>query len=278
MKGIIALDIDGTLTHKLDWIDPRVVDGLHKYHDEGWKIALITGRIFSFAWHILQNFDFPYLLAVQNGADILEMPEKHHLEQNYLTPEILPQIEEAYLGNEEDFILYAGIDRGDFCFYRPEKFSPRVLTYLKKLESLGKEPWRSSDFRFDDNEKFSLIKCFGKESAMRDLFQKLKGNPSIEVSLIRDPIDPSLFLNLVTHPKANKGSVVHFLHDHFQTDHVIAAGDDGNDIKMLQAANIAIAIETAPKEVLAVGDIIAKKPVDLGILMALEEATSRAST
>ena len=277
MKGIIAFDIDGTLTHQLDWIDPKVVRALQELGERGWQVALLTGRIFSFAWQILQNLHFPYLLAVQNGADIMAMPGKEHLQQNYLSPDILPEIEAACEGNSEDFIIYAGIDKGDFCYYRPKHFSKKVIHYLNKLESLGAAPWQSSDFVFAKDVRFSLIKCFGEEGAMRKVHDKLQNNPNIEVSLICDPVDPSFYLNLITHPHANKGAVVHFLREHFNTPLVIAAGDDRNDIKMLQEADIAIAIETAPEEVLACADIRARPASELGILKAIEEAIALAN-
>ena len=55
MKGCIAFDIDGTLTHRLDWIDPKVIAALENLAAADWTIALLTGRIFSFAWKILMG-------------------------------------------------------------------------------------------------------------------------------------------------------------------------------------------------------------------------------
>ena len=46
---------------------------------------------------------------------------------------------------------------------------------------------------------------------------------------------------------------------------------------MLKEADIAIAIQTAPEEVLAEADIHAAPAGELGILAAIEEAISRAS-
>jgi hydroxymethylpyrimidine pyrophosphatase-like HAD family hydrolase len=276
MKGVIAFDIDGTLTHRLDWIDPQVVKALSQLGDRGWQVALLTGRIFSFGWEIFKNFSFPYLLSVQNGADILSMPDREPIKRCYLAPSILPIIQEAYDGAAEDFIIYAGIDKGDFCYYRPERFSPRMHPYLKKLESLGKEKWHPSDFQFDEEISFPLIKCFGDEKSMRRVHDDLAKNPQVEVSMIRDPIDPTLYLNLVTHPEANKGAVAAYLRERLHCPLLIAAGDDRNDLKMLKEADIAIAMNTAPEEVLAVADIHAKSASELGILDAIEEAIARA--
>ncbi|MBI5274275.1 MAG: HAD hydrolase family protein, partial [Chlamydiales bacterium] len=48
MKGIIALDIDGTIANK-DHLIPKDVElFLHKLAKEGWILAFLTGRTFSF--------------------------------------------------------------------------------------------------------------------------------------------------------------------------------------------------------------------------------------
>ncbi|MDN3506453.1 MAG: HAD family hydrolase [Simkaniaceae bacterium] len=277
MKGVIAFDIDGTLTHRLDWIDPKVVKFLEELPSRGWHVALLTGRIFSFADRIIQNLNFSYVLSVQNGADILTMPGKESLKRNYFGPEILPIIQEAYGDAAEDFIIYAGVDQGDFCYFRPERFSEKMKPYLKKLESLGAASWQPSDFEFEPEAKFPLIKCFGDEKAMRRVHDILEANPKVEVSMIRDPIDTSLYLVLVTHPEANKGSAAAYLREHFHCPILIAAGDDRNDFKMLKEADISIAIQTAPEDLLAVADIHAKPAGELGILAGVEEAISRAN-
>ena len=272
MKGLIAFDIDGTLTHRLDWIDPKVVHFLKELVEEGWQIAFLTGRIFMFAERILKYFDFPYTVAVQNGADILDMPSKKLLQKNYFSCEILPDIEQAYQGQKEDFIIYAGIEKGDFCYYRPERFSKKVLEYLRMLESLS-DKWHSSNFIFEKGTCFPLIKSFGEKNAMQNLYEQLKENQAIEVSIIRDPIDPKLYLNLITDRNASKGHTLQFLREYFKSPLVIAAGDDHNDLKMLKQADIAIAIETAPEEVLKLADITAKPAEKLGIIAAVKEAT-----
>lgn len=273
MNIAFAFDIDGTLTHRHDWVDPRVVEKLHSLADQGIPIALVTGRIFSYAESVLRHFDFPYLLAVQNGADLLEMPTKKHLERYYLKGDLIPEIEKAYEGQEEDFIIYSGIDHGDFCYYRPDRFSEKMIPYLKKLESLGAALWQESDFHLE-NAQFPLIKCFGKKEAMQKLNKQLVQNPKIEVSMIHDPVDRSLYLNLITHPKANKGGVLEFIRSRYPGVHLIAAGDDFNDYKMLQNADTAIAIDTAPEELLALADIKAKAAHECGIIEAIEEAMS----
>lgn len=271
--GILALDIDGTLTDELKWVAPEVVDYLHQLSERGWKIGLVTGRIFSFSWEILKAFPFPYLLGVQNGADILEMPKKKPIDRFYFSSSCLQTIR-AHAGDR--ILIYAGIDEGDFCYFNPKAFNEKEKHYLKKLESLGARSWKKTDLDFLKGE-FPLIKCFGDQESMQRLHDRLQGNPDFEVIMIRDPVDETLYLTLITHPMANKGTMVDFLRQHFQESFVIAAGNDYNDLKMLKKADLAIAIETAPEEVLAASQIRALPARKLGIITALEEAISRAS-
>lgn len=277
MKGIFAFDIDGTLTHQGDGIDPLVVQRLKQLVDEGWKVALLTGRIYSYAKQILDHLDFPYFLAVQNGAELLLMPEKRKIRQNFLSPLVLPQIDKAMVGLPEDYIIYSGMDKGDFCYYRKKRFTTETLKYLQILEEICGIPWKESDFTFEKGRKFPLVKCFGKKSEMALLHERLLKIQNIEVSMIRDPIGDDLYLNLITHPEANKGSVIHFLREYYNTSFVIAAGDDNNDRKMLLAADIRIVIETAPKELLEIANVIAKPAEELGIIAGIEEAIHHAS-
>ncbi len=274
MKGLLAFDIDGTLTHRLDWIDPKVVQFLKALAQEQWQIAFLTGRTYSFAKKVIHTFDFPYTIAFQNGADIVEMPSKKILQRNYLSAEIVPQIDQIYEGQHEDFIIYAGIDKGDFCYYRPQRFSKKVLEYLKVLESLS-DSWQASNFVFEKGTSFPLIKTFGERKVVAELYDRLKGHPALEVSMIRDPVDPTLYLNLITDCHASKGHSLQFMKEHFQSPFVIAAGDDHNDLKMLNLADVAIVVETAPPEVLAVADVVAKPANEMGIIQAIEVAIGR---
>lgn len=276
MTTAFAFDIDGTLTHRHDWIDPRVKEKLRSLVEQGYPVALVTGRVFSYANLVLRHLDFPYLLAVQNGADLIEMPSKKPLRRHYLDGSIVAEIDRAYEGQEEDFIIYSGIDRGDFCFYRPNRFSKKMQKYLDILKTLGAAPWQESDFHFE-KEAFPLIKCFGSHENMAKLQKQLKQNPHIETSMIHDPIEPSQYLNMITHPKAHKGSVIQYLRSHFNATTFVAAGDDYNDLNMLKEADIAIAIESAPADLLAIADIKAKRPKECGIVEAIEEALNRAS-
>ncbi len=276
-KGWIALDIDGTITPDLHTMPSEVSGYLQELADLGWQIAFITGRTFSFAHPVLHALPFPFFLAVQNGADILAMPEKRLVSRTYLDSSIIEALERAYQGRKGDFIVYAGYERGDFCYYRPARFSPRLLQHLEKVKAVSPEPWIIADaFSALAQKEFPLIKCFGSKEEMESINRLLSTLPILHATMIRDSMDENIYLNLVTSAQATKGHALERLVAQCGGGApVIAAGDDFNDISMLNKADVRIVMETAPLEMLNHAHIVAPSAAKLGIIQALNQAIHR---
>lgn len=272
--GWIALDIDGTITDETHHAPKNVIEFLHTLQEKGWEIVFITGRTFSFGYNVLKNFDFPFYLAIQNGADILMMPQKERVARHYLDENVLPILEKVYQGEKEDFLLYTGYERGDFCYYRPEKFSPAMAGHLQKIMPLSPEPWTPlKTFEFEKGIRFPLAKCLGNKEAMMRVNAKLQTVPNLSATMIRDPLGEDVYLNLVTARQATKGNALHIIKSAMgDGGPTIAAGDDMNDISMLATADVAIVIAGAPPEVLKLAHIVAEHKGKHGIIEALEQA------
>ena len=269
--GWIALDIDGTITDESHHAPPQVVDFLHSLEKKGWELVFITGRTFSFGYRVVKEFDFHYYLAVQNGADILYMPHKDLVARYYLDDTVIPILEKAYRGEKEDFLLYAGYERGDFCYYRPERYSPKLTEHLSKIIPLSTEPWRAvKSFDFEQGLSFPLAKCLGTKEAMQRINGILQGIPNLSATLIRDPLGEDIYLNLVTAKQATKGNALRAVKNLLgEGGPVIAAGDDLNDISMLEVADVKIVMASAPQEMHSMATIVAEH----GIIDALQRVT-----
>lgn len=143
MQGIIALDIDGTLTDQTHALEREVSEALHDLHRAGWKFIFITGRPFHWSFETLQQLPFPYALAVQNGALLLEMPAQKILSRKYIEEPVLPLLEMLCKAEQTDFVIYAGFENEDRCFYRPQHLPPSVLAYVLERTSALNEKWSS---------------------------------------------------------------------------------------------------------------------------------------
>lgn len=275
MKGCICLDIDGTITADPHYIPQPVLDCFRFLYGRGWQFTFATGRTFSFALKTLREIDFPFFFAVQNGADLLHMPEKKLLSREYLPSGAVFALEEIAQGKKEDFLVYAGWEMGDFCYYRPNKFSSKIMDHIKIIECFSEQPWRKmEEFAFPLGQAFPLLKYLGEESEMKELYELIKQIPGVQASCIKDPISDGVYENLITAPDALKGKCLRKIREHFPEGTLfIAAGDDYNDVSMLKEADIAIVMGSAPEAVMSLADIKAKSADEFGIIEALLEAT-----
>lgn len=273
-KGWIALDIDGTITLDKYSVPKEVGDFFRKLHLDGWQFAFATGRPFAFASIALSKFDFPYILFPQNGSIALELPQKEILFKSYIPLSSLPLMEKAFEGTYSDFLIYAGFERGDFCFWRPGRFPPEELAYVADLKTRQKEDWQEvKDFDHLPLDSFPLIKCFGSELAMRRIANRLKEEKKFEIAKIRDPFDPNISLLLITDIHASKGkALTKLFKEKGRGACVIAAGDDENDLSLLKVADIKIAMAHAPESLQEVATFIAPPTETFGIIQALEIA------
>lgn len=270
-KGWIALDIDGTITLDKYSVPEKVISYLSSLSLKGWRIAMATGRPYTFASMALSKFDFPYLFLPQNGSAAIEMPGTKLLFKKYLSPRVLQEVEAAYAGINSDFVIYAGYEKGDFCFWRPHRLSKEDLSYLDDLQKRQKEAWRAVE-SFDAIESdFPLIKCFGPPARMKTVADRLKASGKFQVATIRDPFHESYVILLVTDKEASKGqSLARAFQKLGRGERVIAAGDDENDVSLFEVADVKIAMSHAPEILRDKADLIAPPTQDCGILHALQ--------
>lgn len=282
IRGLIALDIDGTLTDDPRKIPDETTQYLHSLVKKGWQVMFLTGRSFTFGHPPLMDFHFPYYFGTQNGAALFHMPEKRVIKEHFLAKEKIIQLEEAFLRHETSFLVYSGEARGDFIYFLPNRFSPEENEYILSLQGFSKAPFAQLEtFEELDQSAFPMVKGFGTFELMQEIYAELEGDPELAVTLVNDPFSSSGgYYILINAPGGTKGGV---LEDLIQLDiekngnrpYVIAAGDSGNDISMFKVADCAIAMGTAAERVKKHADFIAGPAHEQGIISALEEVISR---
>jgi hypothetical protein len=271
-RGWVALDIDGTITDRQGFLKEETNVFLSRLYERlGWRIVFATGRSCTFAQRILSALSFPYVLVAQNGSLVMEIPSRQIWFKRYLPSAVLPWIEKAYRGIPSDFVVYGGVEVGDVCFYRPSRLTSEQLAYVARAQEREAALWRSVE-RFS-LERFPLVKCFGSPVTMRKVFMRLKETSLFHLSFIRDPFLSGQYLTLATDVSVSKGSA---LEEVFRQEgrygQVIAVGDDENDMSLLRAADIKIAMSHAPEGLRKIADFIAPSSEDGGLIQALKIA------
>lgn len=273
MKGWIALDIDGTITAEKNSVPRAVVAYLDSLQGAGWRIALVTGRPLAYTEKALADFGFPYVLIVQNGSAIFSMPGTKFTTRTYLNPNVIAELDQVYEGIESDYLIYSGFERGDFCFFRPERFAPEEAHYLMELQTRQLALWRGvKEFDPKEIDFFPLVKCFGSKERMEQIADRLAKKNLFEIAHIRDPQFEGMQVLLVTAQGVTKGAALkEVIEREGRGGRVIAAGDDANDFTLLAVADRRIVMPHAPLELQKVADRIAPPVEKMGIIQALQE-------
>ncbi|KAF3362337.1 hypothetical protein PHSC3_001166 [Chlamydiales bacterium STE3] len=273
MKGIIALDIDGTVTAEAHSLPEEVVNTLEELQGQGWIFIFITGRTFQWAYSSLKQLKMPFHLAVQNGAVLLQMPQRLILHRCYLDSIIVEGMHQICHRLNTDFIIYSGYENQDACYYRSHYFSKEHLEYLKKRYTTLKENWIAvEDFKLELTHVASL-KCIEKQSLIREVIQEVEAQLDVHIPLNRDPFSPDYYVAQATHPEATKGHILNIFKTYLKSSGpVIAAGDDFNDVSMLKNADIKIVMGQAPEPLLKMADVVAPPARAMGIIAGLRHA------
>jgi len=258
VKGILALDIDGTVVDKTHTIPRENSELLSRLVEEGWAIIFITGRSFSFSYRALKGLPFSYHLSVFNGALLLEMPSRKVIRIHLLPSPKVPLIVEACQKLGLDPLFHEANAQHDLCYWRPEKHDAQMRRDLERRQALTAEEWVSvNSFEEIGRKKLAYAKIFGP----REVLVKLEFEGLATVT-IGDPLRENGALMMVTDSHATKGRSLSDFREIVGETKAIAVGDDYNDLSMIEEADIGILMKSAPEEIKKFADLIAENLIE----------------
>lgn len=274
MPGLIALDIDGTVTTFGADIPREVTAYLEQLVFAGWQIVFITGRTFTDGHQLLRGLKFPYYFSVQNGAITLSMPGEKIIDKRLLDTQIFPLMEKICMDEPTDFVIFAGFEYQDNCYYRSKNFSDELLHYLKQRTDAFSSVWYDlPSFEQIPLKTYPSLKCFGKFESANRIAQRIENEIGLHAPLIKDPFQNNYYVVQATHPDVSKGSALKNLMHILACDGpIIVAGDDNNDKSMLDEATIRVIMSTAPAQLLSTAHVIAPPASEKGIIKGIQEA------
>ena len=247
---LIALDMDGTLLCSDHHTVPQEnIDAIREAHRKGIRVAISTGRMIEDASDFIRRYDLPCMVVAANGARACtaSMPGGEWIYRCDLTPKdahrVLDLLKDSGLAIHgfEDGVVNT-VDNGSGKKYH--------LVYRGLIEDrYGEDEIRKAADR-------GIMKIF----AVGDGFAGDVYDPRVEpvrMQLMEEmphlQITSSAPGNVeIISPNAGKGVAL----DHMArslgltSENVMAVGDAGNDLSMLQYAYHSVAMGNATQEVL----------------------------
>lgn len=267
---IIALDLDGTLLNTVKQLSPENLAALQRAADAGIQIVPTTGRFYNGMPSFIRELPFVRYAITINGAEAAdvysgeviyksEIPLRRALElMRYL--DTLPVIYDCYQDNAGwiSAHLKARIDS-----------TVKDPHFRKMLHDLRKPVPELKAFVAERNKDVQKIQFFISSPKLRlELLESLpKMFPDLAVS-------SSVAENIeVNSAEATKGKALMALANHLgvSRDGVMAFGDGLNDLSMITAAGIGVAMGNACAEAKAAADWITQSCDDHGVAHGIEK-------
>lgn len=242
---LVVTDIDGTLVTPEKELTPRVIAASQKLRASGVKLALVSSRPPRGMGMFLGPLGIDTPRAGFNGGEIVT-PEGRVLETL--------RIAEPSARLAVEMLTTYGIDAWVFADNDWYITNPAGAYVPKERRTIGIEPKVLDDF---DNVIARAAKIMGSttdyhllERVETEMLTGLGGTVSAHRS-------QDYYLD-ITHPEARKDNALRTLARllDIPVEETVSLGDMPNDISMLRAAGLAIAMGNAPEEVQESADFV----------------------
>ena len=267
---LLALDLDGTLLNEKKEISPRTWAALERARSQGVLVVPVTGRPSQGVPQVVRTMPGLRYVVSSNGATIRDLVTGETLLEKHLSADTcllvldkcahVPMIRQAFRTG----VGY--LSRADYNTLRDRYAGTSMLQY--HLDTRQVLPGTVAEFlaahRQPVEELFFLTDSPREKADLRAL---LTGLPGIGFA---DPFPNDLE---VIAGDIDKGEALRYLLNRLDIspDQVLAMGDGGSDLPMLQAAGIGVAMANATEAVKAGADHITTSCDEDGVALAIEK-------
>lgn len=253
MKKILFTDLDGTLLNNESRVVGEMRQALIDMCEAGHVLVLSSGRPLDSITEVMREagLDFPgmYIIA-NNGTLIYDCDNKKPLLELRVAYEDVSAIwklakeQGIHVQTYTDTHIISAAEDEEVQFYRRRIHLPLALAE-NPLDVLEKEPFKVLCVELNDHDRIAAFQSILHEQ-FGDRLQTVFSNP--------------MYLEIFA-KEAGKGNGLRFVCDYLNVpiENSIAAGDAQNDISMLEAAGLAVAMCNGDEDIKAMADVVTKR-------------------
>ena len=256
---LLAVDIDGTLVNSRDELTLATRAALRRAVDADIRVVLVTGRRYSRALPLVAPLALDVPLITANGALIKDPVDHRTLFRAEFPPGVLASVLRLVAMAGYEPVLYADTYAKGYDYYcrRVEIEQPELAEFFR----VNPDFHRLRPTLVEDPPP-GVFSCFtmGTRADMMTLAAELqRQHPrQLYVHVIRSPRYAGHMCEIAPLGVTKWSGIEHLARDwDIADDEVCAVGDDVNDIPMISAAGLGVAMGNAPQEVKAAADRIA---------------------
>lgn len=256
---LVALDLDGTLLDTDNRVSEANARAVARVRERGIIVVLATSRWYELARHNAEELGVSAPLICHNGALVRTLPDGHDLLRLEIPPQ--PAMDVAGFIDAAGYTAITTVGDITYVRWRQPADPARLLPSMRLAD-------RHAPFVEEGASSFLVFGQEGVEAVIGAFAEKYRGvlNLARGYSETYPP-----YLNIV-HGEADKGRALALVCGHLgvRAQEVMAMGDAGPDLSMLEFAGLGVAVGNAAPEVKAAADVVAPPNTEDGVAWALE--------
>jgi 5-amino-6-(5-phospho-D-ribitylamino)uracil phosphatase len=269
---LLAIDIDGTLVNSRDELTPATREALDRAGRSGIQVVLATGRRYSRTLPLVAPLKIDVPLITAGGALVKDPADHRTLFRAEFPPGLLRDVVGLVDRSGYDPVLLTDTYLQGFDFYlaRPDARNAQLGEYLAMNPHDGRV-W--PDLLSSPPAEAFQCCAMGVKEQMRDLERRL--HETLPGRLFTHVVRPPRYHGFITEifpAGVSKWSGVMHLAEQWgiAEQEICAVGDDVNDIPMIRAAGLGVAMGNALPEVKAAADRVAPTHDEDGLAQVVE--------
>lgn len=252
MTKLIAFDLDNTLLNTKKAVTPDTLRVLTRAADLGIEIVPVTGRVWSSVPEQVKAMDFVRYAVTLNGAEVYDVKNACVLAEFLMPVERADTLAHVF---EDLGVVYDFIAKGQGWMKRECWENIESVTYGEWQTNIMKSTRLPVDDIFGKLSEYDGVQkmqIYTLDSALRE--RLLEALPVVfPHALFTSSVPNNIEIN---DTRANKGDGMKYLAEYLNipVSATMAFGDGLNDLSMIQAAGIGVAMGNACRELLEVAD------------------------
>ena len=285
MKGLIAVDLDGTLLDSSGKVSPRNIKAIADLRDAGFKVVPATGRSWRESRRVFEVIQAKGMAVTSGGSVLSDAATGKTIERLVMDPELVLRLTLALL--ERGLLAHLLRDHDsschDYCLVGTGQVNPATEWWLKTHEVDVRRVDTIDDLKklgFDHVLRVGAVErgdvlapvC----AAMREQFHGQATMQSWSAVTSNAAIGSETHLLEMYCVNTDKWTMIQKLRDRhgLSNDQVFAIGDGLNDLIMVREAGVGIAMQNAHADLRPLAKHIAPHHHDDGFAHVVEQILS----
>lgn len=265
MYKLLALDLDGTTLNSDHVVTEETAKYIKKIIKNGKKVTIISGREPKSIVSISDKIGLNGLVGSMNGAIITTSDGIDHILNLSLAKEHVKSVIE--LAKELNFTVIAFIENESFINSKKTDFGKLIdkFTDYPAIEVGDLDEYLSKNKLYEKVNKIAVTDEYENLQIFKEKFERKNNSCNLLFSL-------PFFLE-VNRNDISKGKALEFIANSYgiKKEEIVAVGDGENDVELLKAAGLGIAMENAMDELKEVANEFTSSNDNDGVVKVIKK-------